>query len=95
MLYPKTIETVFHAAKYQKAPMILDHSKDQIAMAASFIERCIYLDVNRRASAAELLQHPWLREIVITRGCYMIVDRIFEYTTRLSKDGTMDGILPS
>ncbi|THH18214.1 hypothetical protein EW146_g2751 [Bondarzewia mesenterica] len=60
IIYPKTLD---HILSVYKVPINLDDPQSERDLAVSFIERCITLHVGDRATAAELLQHPWLQEM--------------------------------
>ncbi|KAL6306958.1 kinase-like domain-containing protein [Sparassis latifolia] len=60
MIYPKTLARILSV---YKVPINLDDPESVRDLAVSFIERCVTLDASERATAAELLQHPWLQRV--------------------------------
>ena len=58
MMYPKALANVM--AKHQHAFINTDDTKQERDLALAFIARCLVLDARDRATAAQLLDHPWI-----------------------------------
>ncbi|TFK22760.1 hypothetical protein FA15DRAFT_671196 [Coprinopsis marcescibilis] len=58
MMYPKSLADAL--SKHRHAFINTDDTKQERDLALAFIAKCLVLDARDRATASQLLSHPWI-----------------------------------